>query len=754
MAEIFGIIAGAAGLVDVGLKLSVRLRSLARTWNNASAEILSLHNEISDLSTLLHFTKSVCEESAHHLNLDGRFSDLINQHLNEAKSLLDQISHDLHILEVPELQSPKRRKWKWLNLRSSLLARKHEVNNIRTKLRECLQVYQLTGGSRIQVELASMQLDLRNYATTTSEDLKSVHDKIDSFDRQLELLLKSAAQNSHESKLEAREQLSEIVEESKQFESFSPSTYHGAPGHGHHDTFSVWASYRHRTCSTACLCACHATASQHRVRKTPGAAFLRTLLGSFFASYVVFPGWNRVEACDTAMCHRQKSKTLEIAYEFPLWFANWTIHGIVHTAATSTPSANLVFRQRVTYDYDGIFQSVNSNHVAAVRAILQRNPDAINYKLYRNGTTPLHLACQRPSKISFDIFQLLLRSGGDLDAENDSGRSVASYIASQMVVGKLPDEHCRELARWVPVSRIVEHLELPPVSKIAVGLRDGDIRRMIRAAPQPMSSLNQFDMTGSTPLCWAAKAGNLDVFQAIVETCGAATEIIKTHRNKAGNTLLMFALESRNMDLFKWLLDRGADPLQRNKDGYNTFTLACYVGRIDIVKYLIEGGTITEPNAPDVRGRTGLWCSLAYEHDDISRYLLYKIGKTALVEVDPKRVILPPLMVAVGVNAHKCLRLLLFETPAATKPLQLTSPGGGGWTILHHAGSCADVETMAILSEHGLPGMDIHAVEQASGWTPEDALHNRTSGLSEPLIIAFRHLLETVATATVYTKEK
>lgn len=426
----------------------------------------------------------------------------------------------------------------------------------------------------------------------------------------------------------------------------------------------------------------------------------------------------------------------------------------MHAAATSTPSASLVFRQRVTYRYDGIFQSVDSNNIPAVRGILQRNPDAINYRLYPNGMTPLHLACLRPAEISFDIFQLLLRAGGDLDAENDSGRSVNSYIASQMVLGEFPAEHCRELARLVPVSRIVEHLELSPISEIAVGLRAGDMRRMVRAIPQPMSRLNQFDITGSTPLCWAAKAGNLDAVQAIVETCGAATGIVNTHRNSSGNTLLMCTLASRNIDLFKWLLDNGADPLQRNKGGYNTLTLACYVGRIDIVRHLIEEGTTTEPNVPDGRGRTGLWCALAYDHEDIARYLLCKMGNTALAEVDSRRSLLPPLMVAVGVNAHKCLRLLLFETPAATNPLQLTSPGGRGWTILHHAGSCADVETMAILAEHGLPGMDIHAVELESGWTPEDALHHRTSSLSEPLLVAFRHLLQVVETATVDMKEK
>lgn len=252
MAEILGIVAGGVGLVDVGMKLLVKLRALARTWDKASDEILSLHNEVSDLSTLLPFTKSACEESVHHVDLDGKFSDLLNQHLHGVKCLLDQISRDLGTLEIHQLESPKRRKWKWLRVKSSLLARRDQVNSVRIKLWEFLQVYQLSGGSRIQVELASMQLNLREYATTTSEGLRSMHDRIDSFDRQLEHFLKSASQNHHDSSPEAREKLSEIVEESKQYGYLSPPAYHGAPRHGHHDTFSIWAAYRHRTCSTAC----------------------------------------------------------------------------------------------------------------------------------------------------------------------------------------------------------------------------------------------------------------------------------------------------------------------------------------------------------------------------------------------------------------------------------------------------------------------------------------------------------------------
>ena len=56
------------------------------------------------------------------------------------------------------------------------------------------------------------------------------------------------------------------------------------------------------------------------------------------------------------------------------------------------------------------------------------------------------------------------------------------------------------------------------------------------------------------------------------------------------NTPLIAACESNNYKIVKYLIEKGADVNQENKDGVTPLMTACFNGNINIVKYLVENG--------------------------------------------------------------------------------------------------------------------------------------------------------------------
>lgn len=503
-----------------------------------------------------------------------------------------------------------------------------------------------------------------------------------------------------------------------------------------HGIFSIWATYRHRTCPDSCPCDCHhSNAARSKAWKTPD--YVRRLMGSIFGTYTGLPTWSRGYECNSVVCHRQYSRTVEVAYDFPLWFLNWNIHALIHFGSAGSPSLSLFFRQRVPYMLNGIFHAVDSNNLELAEAILKRDPDWINHRLYKNGHTPLHLASLRPGKISFRMFQLLLRAGADLNTEADSGRSAGSYIAGQMLLGGFPDVHTAEFTKWATISHFMDALELSPATEVAVGLRVGDISSMLRRLPSTHLKLDEFDNTGSTPLYWAAKAGNLGAIKALV---GYGVDV--NQKNVLGNNAILgsFAFK-RGLDCLNWLLEHGGDPYLLNNDGHNAFTLACYLGRLDVVKHLIAWGVSVD--CRDGKNRTGLSCAVLYDHDHLVQYLcsigadVDAVGEQGFV----------PIFDAARANAHRCLRFLL-----RTK-VNYRFCSRSGWTILHQVGVSGDAETMAILAEHGLRGVDVSA-RTAGGGTAEAFFVGRPSLISHPLLEAFEHLLRVVEQETNVQKRE
>ncbi|KAK3985402.1 ankyrin repeat-containing domain protein [Cladorrhinum sp. PSN332] len=420
-------------------------------------------------------------------------------------------------------------------------------------------------------------------------------------------------------------------------------------------------------------------------------------------------------ACNIATCRCRETRTLEVAYEFPLWCAAWSIHGIFHKAITGPPTISLVFRQRVSpINYYNIFQFADTNNIDAVRQMLTRNPDCVNHRTMMGGYTALHFACMRPTKISFEIFQLLLRAGADLNVQTDSGWSVANFIAGHMVRDGFPKSHVEELTNWVSRSHILDELDLPPTTEAATGLRVGDVQHLIITQPASRLKLDEFDNTRSTPLYWAAKANNLPAIEAIIELGGVDIN----QQNAMENTALMgsFAF-TKGLDCFSWLLSNGANPFHRNKDGYNTFTLACYVGRLDIVRHLLEHVPELQqnPNIRDGRSQTGLFTATAYDNVHVLGYLCETFPHVVDANATNHRGF-SPIFQATSSNAHECLRYLLKRRE------------------VDHKFSSRD-------------GVDVGA---ATDWgcKAEDLMLRRGDVGTGEIVVAFRELLERVKEGT------
>ncbi|KAG2460378.1 ANR16 protein, partial [Polypterus senegalus] len=134
---------------------------------------------------------------------------------------------------------------------------------------------------------------------------------------------------------------------------------------------------------------------------------------------------------------------------------------------------------------------------------------------------------------------------------------------------------------------------------------------------QSLAKKTHFGKSGDTLLHYACRSGHLDMLRFFVEEIGFDTELVNrdykralheaasmghvdcvrylTARGakidslkKADWTPLMMACAKKNLDVIKNLINHGANPALKNKDGWNCFHIACRDGDPSIVHYLID----------------------------------------------------------------------------------------------------------------------------------------------------------------------
>jgi uncharacterized protein len=253
-------------------------------------------------------------------------------------------------------------------------------------------------------------------------------------------------------------------------------------------------------------------------------------------------------------------------------------------------------------------EAVRFNHLEEAEKLLSKSKlfggkDA-NEK-FSDGSAPLHLAAANGA---IQMMMLLLRHGAEIDVRDGKGRTplmtavsagkieTVSYLLKKDANISLPDNEgviplCRgaETGNGSIVDMLLE--DGAPVDS-----RDVDGRTPLMAAAQKghsvlVGSLSGYgasctttDGKGNTPMHYEAKGAANDVTLQFLAGKGD----LVNRPNAAGETPLIAAVDSHNMDNVQTLIELGADPAQADKSGADAMQHARVLRRVKFRSALTE----------------------------------------------------------------------------------------------------------------------------------------------------------------------
>lgn len=127
---------------------------------------------------------------------------------------------------------------------------------------------------------------------------------------------------------------------------------------------------------------------------------------------------------------------------------------------------------------------------------------------------------------------------------------------------------------------------------------------------------NIVDINGNGALHWAAKSGNVDLVDLLVEKHGAKMN----SQNNAGWSPLHFSLKFGNDAISLYFLSKGCDPNIQDLQGVSPLHIACAVGNLQILDVLYKHGAWLE--IEDEEGDTPLHYAVRENHINVIQWLL------------------------------------------------------------------------------------------------------------------------------------
>lgn len=488
-------------------------------------------------------------------------------------------------------------------------------------------------------------------------------------------------------------------------------------------------------CLRTCRCPCHLRGPARHYWQTP--AYLQEIIGTLFVGYTGFPV--RTMPHHSKECAAQQGAQFEARYIFPSWFLRYCVDICVRKAPTG-PSIGLVVKHRIEYAHTNIFHAVNTGNIDRVRQYLDQYPSVANSLEYADGRTPLSIAVELHAVSGAggaECVRLLLQAGADPDAESDGGETARQVAATNVMTNAYPPEVCRDIEELLSTTQCVEDMDMTHLSQVILGRRVGDVQCLVHVLTlQDSGALDQIDGFGLSALHYAVIIGNFPALRDLVR--GGADVNLRSLPHKLTPLYLTAMYDSSTSDqMGRFLLEHGANPRLTTDEGFYPAQMACVSDRLGLITAILEWGFDIDTRTAD--NRTCLHTAARF---DCLITMIYFLERGASLEaVDSKGS--TPFMDAATYNSHEVLPILLKHDSSF---LYLVADRDGN-TVLHRVAAYGDAQTLGILEQHGLFGLDT-AKRNALGLTAAETFDCR-SDLSYELVSAFNQLLRAIEGASM-----
>jgi ankyrin repeat protein len=493
-------------------------------------------------------------------------------------------------------------------------------------------------------------------------------------------------------------------------------------------------------CDDTCLCACH---FNHKIRNSrfESSALFNEIFGKLFLGYSAIP-------VPETHCHMKsclnsgRRYALDVRYCFPTWALKRVLLATICSHSTTSP--NFAFRivRRLPYSPGNVFSRINSRDFDGAIELLQTGMALVNDTEAGHGISILGAALRNPVFVPglVRFIEFLFARQVDPHMPNDEGES-AWHFAARLMFPKtpraiVPVELQQLLYRLFP-NPDWETFQFTHVHKVVVGFRPLNLAEELQN-PRYLSQINTKDALGQTPLGLAAMLGDDQAVETLL--------LAGADPNPYGDSRTTFhplrkAVRAHNPRCVELLIMASAAPLATDIRGASILhTAAAGSDEVTVVRSLVLAGIPLD--GQNVRKCTPLSFTPLKDSFKVASFLLSQGANINNIDLDGDT----PLTESIRLNAHGCLRLFL------EKGADYTTVNQRRRTVLHCAAVHADVQTINILSNGGLCGLNAKALD-TSGKSPMACLLERQY-LPANVMEAFENLVRSVSTDRSFEKDQ
>jgi hypothetical protein len=338
----------------------------------APLEILSLHNEISDLRVVLieyHAVHSSLKRPTHLKVGSEDFDTKLEKCLVRIQSLFDELADLTSSLFIERPDGRRRfQRIVWLRKKGSTTQLRLELATVRQNLRDLIGIATVSSITKIELRLNSLGnihslIDDTGSRTTPSDVIGHIIDV--------------SAQVPSDDPFAGRLVDAESIKSGR---GASPSTL-------------VIESFKRPSCNIQCACSCH---FRYRARNPP---FVDALLGVLFIGYTGMPTLD--SKCDFNFCRNSSVRAVRITYTFPSWFLRRTVDMVLGSNYFGEPEFNVRIRNRVEYMSEhSIFQLSRQGRVQEMKTLFEKGHASPNDISLRGGRTAFDVSVLSSSCLS------------------------------------------------------------------------------------------------------------------------------------------------------------------------------------------------------------------------------------------------------------------------------------------------------------------------------------------------------------------